>query len=144
MSTHKHIPCSACKAINRVPTEKLDSQPVCGKCKEELLTGAVIELGQSNFARFIQKCDLPVIVDFWAPWCGPCKMMAPNFVQLASSMGTKAIFVKVNTEQEQNLAGQYNIRSIPTLAVFKSGKEITRQAGALDVNSLQSWVQSIL
>ncbi|MCB1754274.1 MAG: thioredoxin TrxC [Gammaproteobacteria bacterium] len=144
MSDSLHIPCPHCQAVNRIPRDRLAAAPVCGKCKGKLFTGKPLELTQATFARYLQKSDLPVVVDFWAPWCGPCKMMAPVFEQVAGAMATHVLFAKVNTEQEQAIAAQFNIRSIPTLAVFRGGREVTRQAGAMDANSLRSWVSSAI
>ena len=138
------VPCGHCHALNRIPNDKLKENPSCGKCKQSVLGGRVIALNQAGFKRFVEKSELPIVVDFWAPWCGPCKMMAPNFEKVAKAMEGEAVFVKINTEQEQALAGQYNIRSIPTLAVFKKGVESTRQAGAMDASSLQAWVKRSL
>lgn len=135
-----HLVCPSCFAVNRVPDEKLGANPKCGKCSEPVLPPAPIELTQANFAKFIQHNELPVVVDFWAPWCGPCKMFAPVFSQAAAAMSGQVRFVKVNTEAEQFLAQQHQIRSIPTLALFRNGQEIDRVSGALGLDQLRAWI----
>ena len=141
MSNSLHIVCPHCHSTNRVPKDKLAAGGKCGKCKNPLVTNQPLELGSQNFARHINNSDIPVLVDFWAPWCGPCKMMAPVFEQAASQLSPEIRLVKVNTEAEQSLAAQYQIRSIPTLAIFKNGKEVARTAGAMDLNSLLQWAR---
>ena len=142
MSEPKHIVCPHCDAVNRVPEDKLGAAPTCGKCKQALFTAHPVELNANNFATHIARSDVPVLVDFWAPWCGPCKMMAPAYAQAAQRLEPNMRVVKLDTEQAQQIAAQYNIRSIPTLAVFKGGKEVARQAGALDVNGIVAWAKS--
>jgi len=137
----KHIVCPSCHGVNRVPAERLGDGPKCGRCQQVLLTGAPLELGQSSFSQHVANSSLPMLVDFWAPWCGPCKMMAPVFAEAARELSPEVGLVKVNTEVEQALAGQYNIRSIPTLALFKDGKEVDRIAGAMDKQDLMAWVR---
>lgn len=144
MAESIHVVCPHCQVTNRIPADKLTAGGKCGKCHQPLFTGKPVELNQANFAKFIQSNDLPVIVDFWAPWCGPCKMMAPVFEQAAQDLSSQCVLAKVNTENEQALAGQYGIRSIPTLAMFKHGQEINRSAGAMDLNNLKQWVQTQL
>ena len=132
--------CPDCGAVNRVPDERLAEQPKCGKCGGLVLPGKPIDLGASNFQKFIARSGLPAVVDFWAPWCGPCRMFAPVFSHAAAELNTRYRFAKVNTEAEQSLAAQYGIRSIPTLAIFKNGREVTRMSGALDAASLKRWL----
>ena len=144
MSEPLHIVCSHCGGINRVPQEKLSAGGKCGKCANPLFTGQVLTLTSDNFQRHITKSDVPVLVDFWAPWCGPCKMMAPVFQQAAAQLEPVMRLAKLNTEQEQMLAAQYNIRSIPTMAVFKQGQELGRTAGAMDLQNLLKWARQFL
>ena len=141
MSESLHIVCPSCDGINRLPTEKLSAGGKCGKCKKPLFNGSVLELNSNNFSQHTSKNDIPVLVDFWAPWCGPCKMMAPIFAQAAEQLQPNVRVAKVNTENEQQLSAQFQIRSIPTLAIFKNGKEIARTAGAMDLQNLINWVK---
>lgn len=144
MSDAQHIVCPHCAGVNRVPTSRLAQAPKCGKCKQPLFVAKPLELTASNFQAHVGRSDIPVLVDFWAPWCGPCQMMAPVFEQAAAQLEPQLRVAKVNTEAEQMLAGQFGIRSIPTLALFKDGREVARQAGAMDLNSLTQWVRSQL
>jgi thioredoxin 2 len=137
-----HLVCPHCSGINRVPSERIAENPRCGKCHKSILDGIPANLSSQNFERFISKNDLPVVIDFWAAWCGPCKMMAPVFSQAASKMATQIRFAKVDTEQAHDIAGRYNIRSIPTMIMFKNGQEIDRVSGALDQAALTRWLAS--
>jgi len=141
MSENLHIVCPHCDGINRVPQTKLAAGGQCGACHKPLFTGAPLELNQTRFQRHLTKSDLPLLVDFWASWCGPCKMMSPVFAEAAKQLEPNMRLVKVNSEQEQALSAQLGIRSIPTLLIFKQGKEITRMSGALDLPNLLSWVR---
>ena len=142
MNEPLHIVCPHCDGINRVPAAKLQEHPVCGKCKQPLFDAYPTELNSGNFARHISRNDIPVLVDFWAPWCGPCRMMAPAFVQAAEQLEPGMRLAKLNTEEARELAAHYNIRSIPTLALFKGGCEIARQAGAMDAGGIVGWARS--
>jgi thioredoxin 2 len=142
MADSLHIVCPHCETVNRIPAARLDATPNCGQCHRSLFTGHVIELTQGNFQRYIDRNDVPVVVDFWAPWCGPCRMMAPQFSDAAAELEPRARLVKVNTDAEPSLASQFNIRSIPTLALFKSGREIARQSGAMGKSDLVRWVRA--
>lgn len=144
MVASKHIVCPHCNAVNRVPSERMSEAPKCGVCHRELLTGKPLDLTESNFERQVESGDLPVVVDFWAPWCGPCKMMAPVFAQTAAHLKERARFAKVNTEEQQGLAARFGIRSIPTLIVFKGGRETDRIAGAMDQRNLVAWTEQHL
>ncbi|MES9958307.1 MAG: thioredoxin TrxC [Sedimenticola sp.] len=144
MSESMHIVCPHCDGINRVPQDRLDAGPKCGKCSTPLFSGQPLALGEQRFARHVQKGDLPVLVDFWAPWCGPCKMMAPAFEEAARRLEPNLRLVKVNTEENQAIAAQMGIRSIPTLALFRQGREVARVSGAMDAGGLVSWVRQNL
>jgi len=144
MTEKLHIVCPSCEGINAVPDNKLNASPSCGKCKAALFQGTPINATTANFNRLITKNQIPIVVDFWAPWCGPCKMMTPIFAQAAQALEPKVRLLKVNTEAEQQLGAQLRIQSIPTLAIFKNGKEVVRQPGALGLPDLLNWVNSHL
>lgn len=144
MSDSKHLVCPHCDAVNRVPAERLASNPKCGKCKEPLFTGQPVELTDRNFDKHIRRNEVPVVVDFWAAWCGPCKMMAPHFKTVTGQMEPRVRFAKVDTEHAQRTAAQFGIRSIPTVVIFRNGREVARQAGAMDARTLANWIQSNL
>jgi len=144
MNTHKHVVCPGCLATNRVPNDRLAAGGVCGKCKSPLFRAKPVELNSANFSKIVGNNELPVMVDFWAPWCGPCKMMAPVFEQAARQLEPGMILAKLNTENEQSIAAQFGIRSIPTVAIFKNGRVAAQQAGAMDLGSLTSWARAQL
>ncbi len=136
------VACPACLTANRVDGERRGDGPKCGRCGAPLLDGLPVEADEAGFGTLLAGTDLPVVVDFWAPWCGPCRAMAPMFEQTARTLATEARFVKVNSDTEQALAARYAIRAIPTLILFRNGAEVKRHSGALDAGSLARWVRS--
>ncbi|MCO5761387.1 MAG: thioredoxin TrxC [Gammaproteobacteria bacterium] len=141
MTQPLHVVCPRCDAVNRVPSERLGDEAKCGKCRGPLFAGAPLALDEGRFPRHLGRSDLPLVVDFWAPWCGPCRAMAPAFEAVARRIEPRARLVKVNTEENQGLAMRYGIRSIPTLVIFTAGKEVARTSGAMDAGSLENWIR---
>ena len=135
-----HVACAGCATENRVAAGRLGDGPKCGKCGAGLLTGKPVELTDATYDSVIARTGLPVIVDFWAAWCGPCKVMAPQFEAAAHDLHTRVLFAKVNTEEAQGVAARAGIRSIPTLALFRDGREIARTSGAMDAHTLVNWI----
>jgi thioredoxin 2 len=139
MSDSLHIVCPHCEAVNRVPSERLGSTPACGKCHRPLFEGHPAALSEAGFQKHLARNDIPMLVDFWAPWCAPCRMMTPEFVKAAAQLEPGMRLVKVDTEAEPSLGARYDIRSIPTLALFDHGREVARQAGAMQSAGIVQW-----
>lgn len=139
-----NIVCPHCDAVNRVPSQRLVEHPTCGKCKQPLFDGHPVALSDANFDQHLTRSELPLVVDFWAEWCGPCKMMAPAYEQAAAKIEPRARLAKVDTEQNQVLAQRFGIRSIPTLTVFKGGQQMANQPGAMNLPQLLQWIESHL
>lgn len=144
MSETVHVVCPHCSAVNRIPAQRLAAGPKCGQCHQALFGTGPLELNSTNFRRHLERNDIPLLVDFWAPWCGPCKMMAPQFQQAGSELEPKVRPAKVNTEAEPGLGQQFGIRSIPTMALFRGGSEVARQAGAMRAAEIVRWTRSQL
>jgi len=142
MSDHTHIVCGHCDAVVRTPSDRLEQKPKCPRCRHELFEGHPIELRTANFDQHVIRNEVPVIVDFWAPWCGPCQAMAPRFTQAAQQFEPHVRFAKVNSDEEPSVSARFGIRGIPTLIAFKNGREVARQSGAMDGGMLARWIQT--
>ena len=144
MTESKHVVCPHCAGVNRVPVDRLDGGGKCGRCKAPLFAGKPLEIGAAGFQAQLTRSDIPLLVDFWAPWCGPCRVMAPAFAQAAGQLEPDVRLLKVNTEEQQAIAGQFGIRSIPTMILFARGREVNRMSGALDAGRIVAWARQQL
>lgn len=138
-----HLVCGHCDCVVRIPGDRVGQDPRCPKCHHALFADHPLELTAASFDKHLTRSDLPLIVDFWAPWCGPCRMMAPHFEEATRRMQTQARFAKVNSDNEPSLSARFGIRGIPTLIAFKQGRELARQSGAMDLGGLLRWLQSL-
>lgn len=144
MEETRHVVCPQCEAVNRVDGSRVGQVAKCGRCSAALFPGRPVTVNASAFEKHVSRSHIPVVVDFWAPWCGPCRMMAPAFESAARRLEPRARFLKVNTEEEPALASRYGIRSIPTVVIFKGGREAARRSGAMDAATLERWVDGVM
>ena len=143
MSDQLHLVCPHCQTTIRLPAAKLGEQPRCGRCHQPVFTGHPVELTAATFAKQLERNDIPLLVDFWAPWCGPCLSMAPQFEQAAKQLEPRVRLAKINTEAEQALGARFDIRSIPTMKLFLRGREVASQSGAMSARDIARWVNSV-
>lgn len=135
--------CLGCAAVNRVPLSRITEEPICGKCKQALVPDYPVELTDANFQKFISRTSIPIVIDFWAAWCGPCRMMAPAFAAAAKELSPLVILAKLNTEEANQTAAGFNISGIPCLIAFRNGQEVARQSGAMSTEQIVKWVKAV-
>jgi thioredoxin 2 len=140
---HTHVVCGHCNSVVRVSNDRLQQKPLCPQCHSALFTGQPVTLAAANFDKHVERSDVPVVIDVWAPWCGPCQAMAPHFAEAAKRLEPSWRFAKLNSDDEPQIASRLGIRSIPTLIVYHQGRELARQSGLLDATRLAQWLNGL-